>query len=145
MNDDQLMRQETLKVVNAVELLTSEDECVRCSCGAYTPSYIADENGYITCSECGNTFELTEYNVVSLYDYISDNYGIDITMDLNDYVRGSRELRGANIMIAFGGPNIYINTISCAVRCYWGCGSYEEPISEEAAERIDNVVCDMMY
>ena len=48
------------------------------------------------------------------WDYIED------ILDINYVVGCDREYLGAQIMVTWGGPNIYIHTRSCTVKGYWG-------------------------
>ena len=48
------------------------------------------------------------------WDYIED------ILDINYVVGCDREYLGAQITVAWGGPNIYIHTRSCTVKGYWG-------------------------
>lgn len=88
---------------------------------------------YYRCAECGETFELkdeddfpnmclscgsevdrNESEELSLWDYFEENM-LDI-----DWVLGSNfEYKACRIMIAFGGPTIYISTYDKQVELYW--------------------------
>ena len=48
------------------------------------------------------------------WDYIED------ILDINYVVGRDRQYLGAQITVAWGGPNIYIHTRSCTVKGYWG-------------------------
>ena len=47
--------------------------------------------------------------VVSIMDYFKDCLDIDYLVD------SKKEYKGVRILVAFGGPNIYVSTISCQV------------------------------
>ena len=47
------------------------------------------------------------------YDYLAD------ALDIQYIVSGAREYLGARVLVAFGGPNIWINTHSKQVEGYW--------------------------
>lgn len=47
-------------------------------------------------------------------EYFDDNYGIDYIW------RMGVGLIGVRVLVAFGGPNIYIDTFDGVVRGYWG-------------------------
>ena len=50
-------------------------------------------------------------DILSAWDYLNDALDIEYT------VNGAKEYRGASILVAFGGPNITINTsYGCYVR-----------------------------
>ena len=48
------------------------------------------------------------------YDYLESVY------DVNWILNSDRSLRGAELLVAFGGPNIYVNTVTQTVKGYWG-------------------------
>lgn len=54
--------------------------------------------------------ELEEY---SLYDYFED------VLDIKYLVDSQREYAGIELLVAFGGPNIYVSTISGKVELFW--------------------------
>tara|TARA_R100001443_G_scaffold109264_1_gene120467 strand:- start:642 stop:1058 length:417 start_codon:yes stop_codon:yes gene_type:complete len=51
--------------------------------------------------------------IMSGFDYLSD------ALDIQYIVTGSREYVAARILVAFGGPNIWINTQTKQVEGYW--------------------------
>jgi hypothetical protein len=55
-----------------------------------------------------------EYTV---YDYLED------VLDFNWILNSDKSLKGAELLVAFGGPNIYVNTVSQTVKGYWGSDS----------------------
>lgn len=71
----------------------------------------------------------------NLWDYITDNLGIKIitSLDGGDYY-------GAEICVAWGGPNIYIETRDSYVRGYWGCDEVSVPLSYYARDAIDEII-----
>lgn len=70
---------------------------------------------------------------VYLLDYLGDNvYDIEYTIGSN------KEYRGVSLMIACGGPNIYINTQSGDVELYWWGESARYPMSSDAVNMIDS-------
>jgi len=52
-------------------------------------------------------------DLISGYDYLSDLLDIEYTISSNG------EYLGARILVAFGGPNIWINTRTRKVEGYW--------------------------
>ena len=80
--------------------------------------------------------ELCERDVypVSWFDWLGDNeYDIEYT------VGGDKEYRGVRIMIACGGPNIYINTKSGDVELYWWNERASYPMSRSVIDMIDSI------
>ena len=83
----------------------------------------------------GSFTELDDNRYTDLYNYIADNLGIRITTSLE----GS-EYYGAEICVAWGGPNIYIETSDSYVRGYWGSDRAEVPLSYSARDKIDDII-----
>ena len=50
---------------------------------------------------------------ISGYDYLQD------CLDIQYIVTGASEYLGARVLVAFGGPNIWINTQSGLIEAYW--------------------------
>ena len=81
---------------------------------------------------CGHTVEYEPDNV-TFYEYFSDVYDIEFR------IGSDREYRSVKLMVACGGPDIYIDTARRAVLLYWYTDRAEYPISSTAADEIDNV------
>ena len=64
-------------------------------------------------------------------EYIEDNFGIDYIW------RMGIGLIGVRILVAFGGPNIYIDTFDRVVRGYWG-GTQYYPLGYNVADTIND-------
>ena len=78
--------------------------------------------------------ELCEGDVypVCLLDYLGDNvYDIEYT------IGSDKDYRGVRIMVACGGPNIYINTRSGEVELYWWNERANCPMSRSVIDMID--------
>lgn len=79
-----------------------------------------------------------------------DVYPIDIVEYLGDgvydveYTIGSdKDYRGVRIMIACGGPNMYINTKSGDVELYWWGESARYPMGSDVVNYIDSIFEEM--
>lgn len=60
--------------------------------------------------------EENEYgDTQTAFDYLND------ALDFNWILNSDRTLKGARILVAFGGPNIWIDTVKGVVEGYW-CG-----------------------
>ena len=97
--------------------------------------YIAiDEDNYadeITC-ECGEKFSIDDAEPVYILDYFNDCYDIE-------YCVGSHgDFRSVRIMVACGGPNIYVDTKNALVQLYWWTEYADYPISYEARDAIND-------
>lgn len=92
-----------------------------------------DEAGQLryTCPNCGGDIEESELEAVSLWDYFTDCYDIEYR------IGSDKQFRSVCVMVACGGPNIYIDTQCKAVLLRWWTESAEYPISYEAAEAVN--------
>lgn len=91
-----------------------------------------DENAEYTCQECNATFDESELEAVSFYDYFEG--GI---YDCEFRVGSDLEYRSVKIMVACGGPNIYIDTGSRAVELYWWTDSALYSLGSDTVDAID--------
>lgn len=85
-----------------------------------------------TCPNCSEEIEESDLEAVSIYDYFDGDI-----FDIEYRIGSDRQYRSVSIMVACGGPNIYIDTKRKAVLLYWWTDYAEYPISTEAAEEID--------
>ena len=110
------------------------------------------EKGYKTehCPDCGNAivWACDEYskececgadinNIISGFEYISD------LLDINYTVDRSGNYKGARLLVAFGGPNIWIDTYNKTVEGYWWSDSYTASYYEDAMSLDD--ACEELY
>lgn len=72
---------------------------------------------------------------VGAYEYLSD------VLDIEYVVTGSKEYLGARVLVAFGGPNIWINTRTNQVEGYWGGDSCIRHFNDNLG--IDDVLREM--
>ena len=74
---------------------------------------LLDEEFFKTEKEAQDYLDAHQGVLVSAYDYLQD--ALDI-----EYVIGSnKQYLGARVLVAFGGPNIWINTRTKQVEGYW--------------------------
>lgn len=103
------------------------------------PTLVCEDEGY-TQNEDGawtnKDGEEVTTQTQSAYDYLSD------VLDIEYRVGGDKQYRSAEILVSFGGPNIWINTQYNRVHGAWGSDSYSAPF-------IDNMglddVCEEMF
>ena len=76
----------------------------------------------------------TADNLDELYDYINEALDFEFRVDLQ------RNYRSARIAITLGGPNVFIDTKSGCVELYWGTSQADWPLSQDAADVIDNIL-----
>lgn len=107
---------------------------IRCpECGEIVSIPYAEGEGIEL--DCGcriDIDDLDDLDEVSMWDYFEDRiYDIKYTIDSDlDYV-------SARIMIAFGGPNIYIDTNSSRVELFWGGSEAYAYIDYRTRDAID--------
>lgn len=75
---------------------------------------------------------------VRLFDWIGDN-----VYDIEYIIGGDKEYRNVRIMVACGGPNIYLNTRTKDVELYWGSEHVSYPMSLSVIEMIDSTYEEM--
>jgi transposase-like protein len=90
-----------------------------------------DDDYTYTCPHCKATFAESELEALSIYDWLEDIYDIEYRVD------SRKELRSVRIMVACGGPNIYIDTATKQVELYWWSDQASYPISYDAAAALD--------
>jgi predicted RNA-binding Zn-ribbon protein involved in translation (DUF1610 family) len=88
------------------------------------------------CPECGEIVETCDLETLSLYDYFMDNDGI---YDIEYTIYSDKSYKGVRLMVACGGPNIYINTMTRNVELYWWGESAAAYILMDVVEEIDNI------
>ena len=113
----------------------AESRMYKCpECGewiVWKGSQYDNDNASYTCQECKAVFDESELEAVSFYDYFEN--ALDI-----DYITNSqKEYKACRIMVAYGGPNIYINTWERKVELYWWTESDSFYLSSDVCNTID--------
>ena len=113
-------------------------KCPHCGEVHEMPEYEAsahrntDEELCYDCPTCGAEIEESQLEAVSIYDYFDrDIYDIEYR------IGSDRQYRSVCIMVACGGPNIYIDTRRKAVLLYWWNESAEYPLLSDTCNAID--------
>lgn len=83
------------------------------------------------CPECGHIADPDDFEPKTIWDYLSDVYNVEFRVD------SSKELRSVQIMVACGGPNIYLDTASRCVELYWWSDRAHWPMNYMAVEALD--------
>ena len=90
----------------------------------------------VTAERCDECDEDTE----DMHDYLADNtYDVKVITDLH-----GDELYGCRLMIACGGPNIYIDTEKGIVEGLWGTDRAEVLLSGGCVGEIDDIIKEWM-
>ena len=92
-------------------------------------NYVGD---VFRCPECGHVDDTDNYEMKTIWDYLNDVYNVEFRVD------SSKELRSVQIMVACGGPNIYLDTASRDVELYWWTERARWPLSSDAVEALDD-------
>lgn len=90
------------------------------------------EEGYIINDEFVSVDDMEQ---LSLYDYFND----DCIYDIKYTVDSSKEYCGVRLMVACGGPNIYIDTNSGCVELYWWGEDAKASMSSDLINAIDAI------
>lgn len=104
--------------------------CPDCGSLVDLPEDVGDK---YKCPCCGTVHETDDLEQQSLYDYFEDVYNVEYR------VGSDREtINSVQLMVACGGPNIYIDTASRAVELYWWNERASYPISYDVCNEIDD-------
>ena len=102
--------------------------CRECGEDHHLPEDVGDK---YRCPTCGTVQELDSMEHLGLYDYMTD------ILDITYHVSSRKEYQSCEILVAWGGPNIYINTETAEVNLYWWSDRASYPLSYEARDAID--------
>lgn len=105
---------ETCKeIVNTLEAIASGNLYQCPECGELITDYeYNDDIDRFICGKCLCHCD-AEPEPYTFYEYFAD------CLDITYYVGGDKEYRGVRVMVACGGPNIYIDTFKQIVELYW--------------------------
>ena len=85
--------------------------------------------------ECGCHIDIDDYDdieTISMYDYFEDRI-----FDIEYTINGDLSYKAVRVMIAFGGPNIYIDTNNRRVELHWWSDTAYATLSSDAINAID--------
>lgn len=110
-------------------------DCYRCpKCGEIitwcNDDFDGGEDTY-TCPECGETFDECDLEPFGMWDYFEDCYDIEYR------IGSDRQFRSVRLMVACGGPNIYVDTASQCVELYWWTDKASAMLSVDAVNQIN--------
>ena len=92
--------------------------------------YDEDAQTY-TCTQCGETFDECDLEPVYMLDYFDD------VLDIEYRIGSDREFLSVRLLVAYGGPNIYVDTWSQQVELYWWTDRASFPLSSEVCDQIN--------
>lgn len=117
----------------------AEGRVYRCpECGGILtlPDDVGDK---YRCPDCETVSDVDDLEEQSLYDYFSDCLDVEYRVS----GRAHDAFRSVCIMVACGGPNIYIDTASRAVELYWWTDRASYPLSHDVCDAIDDWASEM--
>ena len=126
---------ENNEMTDTMEQMKGNCESIRDTLNAFYGGKVYDRE---TCEmvEMPEDFDEHCERYSDLYEWLlCDNLGVKITTDID-----GREMYGCEICVAWGGPNIYIDTNRRAVMGYWWTERWETPLSGEVCDMIDDCV-----
>ena len=133
------------KIVNQLEAVVN-GVMIECPhCGNYTGKRNYYDSDYETCvcEHCGETIEdAADADEISVYDYLADrifDMACTVSLEYNGLT-----LRGCKVMIACGGPNVYLNTNSGDVELFWWNEQGRYPMSGDVVEAVDEFAREML-
>ena len=106
----------------------------RCpDCGEIINRYWDNVGDVFRCPDCGAVNDLDEWETLGVYDFLEDVYNVEFRTN----GKHADDLRSVQIMVACGGPNIYLDTATKDVELYWWTEKARWPISYAAVDALD--------
>lgn len=129
-NADDDNRRHCKHIAKEIEAYTDGNvyHCPECGEEIRMPDSVGDK---FKCPHCGEVNDTSDYEQLSVWDFLNDVYDIEYRCSSN------KEYRSVRIMVACGGPNIYIDTADALVKLYWWNERAEYPLSYDARDAID--------
>lgn len=123
-------RQHCKHIAEETEAYAAGDvhRCPECSTEIHFPDNVGDK---FKCPHCHEVNDVDDWEQLSIWDYMND------ILDIDFIVSRDREYRSCKICVAWGGPNIFIDTASAYVKLYWWTEYAEYPLSYAARDAID--------
>lgn len=102
--------------------------CPDCGEILHLPDDVGDR---YRCPHCEAVNDVNNLEQLGIWDFLSDVFDVEYRCGSN------REYRSVRVMVACGGPNIYLDSASKDVELYWWNERSRYPMSYEAAEALD--------
>lgn len=128
------------------EIIMSEENYNHCKSIALELEDIAagtvykTEDGEIVSEKDLSPESMEDMEPFTLYDYFSDCFDIKYTVGSD-----KETLCGVQILVAFGGPNIYIDTNDGKVKLYWWTDYAEYELTPEVNDAINETFQEIFY
>lgn len=91
----------------------------------------ADAGDKYCCPHCRAVYAVEDFEQLSIWDYMSD------ALDFRFVIDSRKEIIAVKVLVAFGGPNIWVDTESCSVDLYWWTDRASYPLSSDAVDALD--------
>lgn len=106
----------------------------RCpECGEVINRDWDDVGDSFRCPECGEVSDPDYWDQLSIWDFLADVYDVEFRVS----GRHDDSPRSVRVMVACGGPNIYIDSASGSVELYWWNEHARYYISNEAQDALN--------
>lgn len=92
---------------------------------------VSDAGDYFKCPDCGEVSDVNDWDICGMYDYFEDFLDMDFVTNYR------KEYKACRVLVAYGGPNIYIDTYSGAVELYWWSDRASFPLSRDTMDAVD--------
>jgi hypothetical protein len=83
------------------------------------------------CPHCTAVHDIYDLEQLSIWDYLED------ALDFRFVVSSRKEIIAVKILVAFGGPNIWIDTESRSVELYWWTDRASYPLSISVCDTLE--------
>ena len=126
-------RKHCIQIAETLEQIAN-GQMYRCpECGEYftLPAPLHHETECL-CNNCKTWNTLDDYEQVSFFDHFTDG-----VYDIEYRINAERKFKSVRLMVACGGPNIFIDTGACEVQLYWWTDRASCPIDPETCEAIN--------
>lgn len=125
--ETQKMLEESVNHIANDLRIIAEGRMRKCeSCGEWF-----EADGETTVCPCCGFDNKSEFDPVEMYEYFDD------ALDIEYRISASKEYKNVKILVAFGGPNIYIDTEDGMVKGFWWSDRASATICDEALAQID--------
>lgn len=120
-------------IADRLELVAEGRLYICPECGEFFDCNETEEGPEYTtiCPECDKELDTNALEQMTMFDYFNDCYNIEYRIDANG------EYKSVELMVACGGPNIYVDTKTATVNLYWWGDSASWDFSRDTANAID--------
>jgi hypothetical protein len=127
-------------IAEELERVTNDELYACTECGEWiTYEDAKDEEGYAVCiTSCGHVLD-SDPEPVNVFSWLEG------VLDIEYRVGSDKEYRSSRIMVACGGPNIFIDTASSTVELYWWGERATYYIASDVCHTLDEYMEELLY